>query len=94
MSGTPLPNRHTDMKLTSAMKQALRIAAAANGEIVAVRSPDWRYANVTAVRTAWALERRGLIARQWTGQRDTFGSACYALTRRGSEVADSIEGSP
>lgn len=77
--------------LTASMERALRLAANEHGEITAVRSADWRYGNEIATRTAWALEKRGLIERRWTGT-DRFGSACYVITARGRNLAATLLG--
>ena len=77
--------------LTASMERALQLAANEHGEVTSARSADSRYGNEIAVRTAWALEKRGLIERRWTGA-DRFGSACYVITARGRELAATLLG--
>lgn len=78
------------MTLTENMKQALRIAAnSMDGNLTSSRSPDWRHGNEVAVRTAYALEKRGLIERRWSDTK--FGSACYRITSEGRATADVMD---
>jgi hypothetical protein len=57
------------------------------GEMRVGRYNDFMSDTVSA-RTAWALERRGLVERRWTGARDGY----VYVTRRGAELADTLIG--
>lgn len=72
--------------LTAQMEAALQWTAA-RGEMTVRRENRFVYDEIAA-RTAWALERRGLVGRRWTGAED----GVVYITRRGQELADRLLG--
>jgi hypothetical protein len=82
-------SRPETASLTPRMRDALFIAAEV-GTILGTRTGDLRYGNQCAVRTAWALEKRGLLERMWTGNPGDKYGAPYRITARGAALADAL----
>lgn len=70
--------------LTNQMTAALQWITS-RGEMRVGRYNDFINDTVSA-RTAWSLERRGLVERQWVGGKDGY----VYVTDRGRDLADSL----
>lgn len=73
-----------EKKLTNQMRGALQWIAS-RGEMRVGRENAFIHDELSA-RTAWALERRGLVERRWTGAKDGY----VYITARGRELADEL----
>lgn len=91
VSRTDVPEalQGVNLNLTPKMRDALYIAANTGG-IIGTKDGDWRYGNYCAVRTAWALEKRGLIERQWTGNATDRWGAPFLITPKGRALAEAL----
>lgn len=80
--------KNTANTMTQRMIGALHLVVSAGSANIEA-SPRHGYSNGVANRTAWALEKRGLVSRVYTGRRHEHQ---IVPTAKGRETADALLG--